>query len=79
MKARCLNPKNDRYYSYGGRGVGVCSRWMDFNNFLADMGVRPDGHTLDRIDVEGDYEPSNCRWADAITQANNKRTKNAAL
>lgn len=73
MLARCTNGKNRRYKDYGGRGIGVCERWYDFANFLADMGEKPKGYSLDRIDVNGDYEPGNCRWATATEQARNKR------
>src|SRR5574343_620397 len=73
MRGRCENENNDTYESYGGRGIKVCKRWNSFPNFITDMGDRPRGHSMDRIDVNGNYEPSNCRWADAITQANNKR------
>jgi hypothetical protein len=73
MKSRCLNPKDSRYKDYGGRGIKVCKEWHDFRNFLKDMGLRPKGHTLDRIDVNGNYEPSNCRWATLEMQAANKR------
>ena len=76
MKQRCYDKKSLRYKNYGGRGIKVCDRWLNsFENFLEDMGVRPDGNfTLDRVDVDGDYCPENCRWADAKTQANNMTT-----
>ncbi len=78
MRTRCSNPNVWDYKYYGGRGIGICERWNDFRNFYADMGERPDGLTLDRIDVNGDYEPNNCRWATWQEQCANKRAKVAA-
>ena len=74
MKQRCLNPRNSAYFYYGGRGIKVCDRWNNsFENFLEDLGERPEGMTLDRIDPNGNYEPGNVRYADAKTQNNNQR------
>jgi hypothetical protein len=75
MKQRCLNPNSTSYAYYGGRGITVSPRWVDsFENFLADMGERPAGASIDRIDGNGNYEPDNCRWANATEQRANQKT-----
>lgn len=73
MHSRCLNNNNPDYAEYGGRGVGICEKWKEFESFLADMGTRPQGMSLDRKDNDGNYEPSNCKWSTAKEQANNRR------
>lgn len=75
MIQRCTNPKNHKYPNYGARGITVCERWLTFENFLADVGERPDGLTLDRKDNDGNYEPGNVRWATHKQQANNRRPR----
>ena len=72
MKARCYNVKHQSYKRYGGRGISVCARWFDFRNFLKDVGERPKGKTLDRIDGNFHYMPSNCRWATPLEQTLNR-------
>jgi hypothetical protein len=72
MKTRCGNPNSASFARYGGRGIQVCNRWQDFDNFFADMGARPDGLTLERRDNDGAYEPKNCYWATRKAQARNR-------
>jgi hypothetical protein len=74
MRQRCANPRNKDYSSYGGRGITVCGRWGVFENFLADMGEKPAGLSIDRIDNDGNYEPGNCRWASIEQQSQNRRS-----
>lgn len=74
MRQRCNDPKNNRFYLYGSRGIRVCKRWSSFDCFLADMGLIPSiSHSIERRNSDGNYTPLNCKWATALEQGNNKR------
>lgn len=75
MKSRCDNPKNPAFKYYGGRGISYDVSWESFDQFLVDMGERPTGTSLDRIDSNGPYNKGNCRWVDSLTQAQNTRNR----
>lgn len=79
MRQRCNNPRSESYKWYGARGIRVCERWSDFGSFLEDMGPRPPGASLDRINPRGNYEPGNCRWASPAEQGENRKYERVTL
>lgn len=74
LRQRCYEANDKAYKDYGGRGIKVCERWSKFSNFLSDMGEKPQGHYIDRLDNDGDYSPDNCKWVTSKESANNRRT-----
>lgn len=75
MRKRCFCKTDKNFFRYGGRGITICERWNDFANFRQDMGFPPKGMLIDRINNDGNYEPSNCRWTDPKTSSNNRRSR----
>jgi len=75
MKTRCNNPNSPDYVYYGKRGITVCERWNTLGSFILDMGTRPEGMTLDRVNNDKGYSPSNCRWSSSVRQNNNQRKR----